>query len=192
MSVKGSHMSDSFLPGFPPIIALKGEPIMVAPEFGLALAAIVIEWSRVEIGFDMDLNSLRQFPGIAELSPEMPRSFNKKVKLWRRSVKTIAPAIEAYQAYADHIRDSALKLALIRNLLVHGLWRIDGPEPDGKWPVQSQKQTADGFQLIKAAPNAADLEETLADIMKLAGDINGFHLSRMLHQQRGILKVNRG
>jgi len=143
------------------------------------------------MALQVDLEGLRRWPGITQLSPEMPRSFDKKLKLWRRSVRKLFDQIDSYQAVADHIRDEGLRLAPKRNHLIHGLWAIAGAE-DGAWVVQSYKNAGKaGYQIERSTVDAGRLEGTSAAILKLGGDIAGFMASRMLHQHEGLLQVSR-
>jgi len=175
------------------MITLTGPAIPVEPRFAAALASIVIEWSRVETSLVTDLEGLRQFPGVSDLSPEMPRSFDRRLKLWRKSVRHLFPTIESYQLVADNIRDRACDLAPKRNHLIHGLWDIEGVAQSGVWTVRSHKAAkGGGYHLLRSEVDADSLEGTAQAIVKLSGDILGFLASRMLHAHKGLLKAQRG
>ncbi|MEA3014377.1 MAG: hypothetical protein QOD42_2922 [Sphingomonadales bacterium] len=185
-------MPAAALPDFPPMITITGPPIPIEPRFAASLASIVIEWSRVETGIQTDLENLRQYPGIQNLSIEMPRAFDKMIKLWRRSVRHLYPAIESYQMVADNIRDRACDLAPKRNHLIHGLWDIDGVTEAGVWTVRSYKAVkGGGYQILRSDVDADSLEGTARAIVRLSGDIMGFLASRMMHARKGLLKVSR-
>lgn len=185
-------MQKKALPDFPPMITLTGPPIPIEARFAMALASIVIEWSRVETSFLTDLEGHRQYPNIRNLSPEMPRAFGKMLTLWRRSVRTLYASIESYQIVADDLRDRACDLAEKRNHLIHGLWDIDGVTEQGVWTVRNYKHvTGGGYNVLRSDVDIERLEGTAEAIRKLSGDVLGFLASRMLHQHKGLLKVTR-
>jgi hypothetical protein len=171
------------------MIALEDDGTPVDPQYAAPLAAIIIEWSRIELGIETDLDDMRRYPVAANLAPEIPRGFNMKIKLWRRSVRALYPTIEAYQMVADMVRDHACDLAPKRNHLIHGQWAIEGPNNEGRWTVRNFKGTRKGYFVYKSEVTPETLSGTLKAIRKLTGMITGFTASKLLHAQRGLLQL---
>ena len=184
-------MTASALQTHPPMFGLKGQPIPLTPEFAHPIAGIVVEWSRVELAIENDLDALRLHPVAAKLASVVPRAFGKRLELWRRSVRALAPTIEAYQLAAGAIEKEANRIRMIRNLLVHGLWNPDGPL-DGAWQVESWQRDGATVQIRRLRLSAPELEGLLADIMALADGIVAFMISRAFHAREGHVQLSRG
>ena len=172
----------------PPMFRMHGEPLKLPPDFAAALAHVVVEWSRLEDAIESDLNWMMQFQVVADLAPEPPRAFNKKLELWRRAVNVLFAKIPQYRELAASVVARAKAAARVRNLLVHGTWPLDNPMPHGRFRVLNMTPVGGSrYRMDHVEANATDLEGLTADILDLAGLVMGLTMSRMLHAHHGLL-----
>lgn len=187
-----ANMSAQALPAYPPMIGLRGDPIPIPAEFSHNLAALIIEWSRVEQTLLTDLEALCYLPGMDKVVPQVPFQFDPMLKAWIKAVRHLFGSIEAYQIVAEHIYKSGGDLSPKRNHLIHGLWAIEGPDLNDVWTVRNMKRVkGGGYQLHRSEVDIERLTGTVAAVRKLSEDIIGFTTSRMLHMHKGLLKFER-
>jgi hypothetical protein len=170
-----------------PMMRINGEPLQLPADFAVALAHVVVEWSRLEDAIERDLDWMMRFKVVAELAQEPPRSFNKKLELWRRAVNTLFRTIPQYRQMAAMVVPRAKEAAKLRNHLVHGMWPHQNPPPE-RFKIMSMTPVGDGtFRVQQAVIGREDLERLTAEILDIAGLVLGLTVSRMLHGHHGLL-----
>lgn len=173
------------------MLRVRGKPVPIPDEFAITIARIVIEWSRFEQGLASDTSTMMHYPIVQALAHEAPRSFSKKVELWRRAVAKLYSSIPEYQAVASDIAKRAKEVAKFRNHLVHGTWDLSGPNAEGGWRVSNVRALVVIEKMDQMIVTQALLDQLHQEIQDLSDDIFGFITTKMLHQHKGLLKAER-
>lgn len=184
-------MSESFNDAYPPMMAIKSEPLPMSGDLFTAIGNLVVVWSRIETGLSMDISSMMRYPNIAALASEPPRSFKTKLTLWRRCVRKLYPEIQKYQTLASHIQTKLKAAARARNHIIHGSWGLE-PKEDGSFTVTNIHMLRNVEKIEKAQVDLPRLKGLLTEIERLDGLIHGFIASKMWHAHLGLLKLERG
>lgn len=92
-----------------PMLQVASDPLPMKPQMFTTLGEAIIHWSRVETTLDDEIADMRKWGIVKRLAKVVPHTFGKKVELFRRSVRTLYPTIEAYQKYADAFVEAAEK-----------------------------------------------------------------------------------
>jgi hypothetical protein len=166
---------------------INGEPLKLPPEFAVALAHVVIEWSRLEDAIASDLDWMMQFQVVADLAPEPPRMFNKKLDLWRRAINVLFVEVQPYRDLADLVVPRVKEVAKARNVLVHGAWPLIEFGPESFTVINTRYAGGGRVWLDTLEATRAGLEELTAEILDLAGKVTGLTMTRMLHGHYGLL-----
>jgi hypothetical protein len=167
---------------------LRADPYGLPAPFALALAQVIVEWSRLETAISADLDELMKFTVVASLAPEAPRAFNKKCELWKRAIDRLFGPVREYRAVAAAATRRAKQLAKVRNHIIHGRWTLNKEDPSPKvFEVKNPRWTRDGYNETKMAVTQEVLEEMNAQIMEVTGLIYGLIMSRMIHARQGWL-----
>ena len=176
-------MSDQPILSF---LRLEAKPYLIPEAFARELAAIVIEWGGLENAITVDLEQLRAFPIVEQLSDRMPPTFGAKLKLWRRSYTTLFPTIEGYHVRAENILLAARKVGLKRHRIIHGVWTQNENEP-GTFTVLAgiDRRPSD---IAYFQPTLPYLAAVHADIKKISAAIWSLNASRQLHAIQGLLQ----
>lgn len=162
----------------------------MSAELFAAIGNLVVVWSRIETGLSMDISSMMQYPNIAALASEPPRSFKTKLALWRRCVRTLYGQIPKYQTLASHIQTSLKTAARARNHIIHGSWNLE-PKEDGSFTVTNMHMLRFAEKMDRAQVDLARVSGLLREIERLDGIIHGFIASKMWHAHLGLLKLER-
>jgi hypothetical protein len=171
-----------------PMWTIKGQPLALPPDFAVALAGVVVEWSRLDDAIESDLNWLLQFQVVADIIKEPPRAFNKKLEAWKRAMHKLFPKVAEYLEVVAHVVPTAKEIARIRNILVHGMWPLDNPQKNGKYRVLNMNSVGNGmYRMDYVDADTADLQGLTQNILDLAGMVQGQFMSRILHGHHGLL-----
>lgn len=181
-------MDDAFNDSYPPMFAVKSDPLPMSPELFQALGNLVVIWSRIETGLSMDISSMMRYPNIAALATEPPRSFKTKLTLWRRCIRTLYSKIEKYQILASYIQTDLKAAAKARNHIIHGSWGLE-PKEDGSFTVTNAQGLQFAEKIERAQVSLEIVHELLNEINRIDGMIHGFIVSRMWHAQIGLLRA---
>lgn len=191
MSLRVSFMADSFNDTYPPMFALKSEPLPMGTDLLAAIGELVVIWSRIETGLSMDISSMMQYPNIAALATEPPRSFKTKLTLWRRCVRVLYQDIEKYQALANRIQTDLKAAAKVRNHIIHGSWSLM-PNDDGSFTTTNITMLRHAEKIARADVDLERIQGLLTEIYRLDGLIHGFIASKIWHAHLGLLKISHG
>ncbi|WP_156462903.1 hypothetical protein [Methylobacterium sp. Leaf93] len=171
-----------------PWITMQRDPDPISPELSSALAEVVIEWGKFERGLQMDLTVLRRYPHIKELTPEEPRSFNKVIELWRKSIRALYPTVVLYNNIASELCSKGKIMSQHRNRVIHGIWLRCDPEDTYEYHVLATT----GIDTVKSADSfyvdPEYLKAISTDIKTISDKLYEFAVNRMLHAQQGLLK----
>ncbi len=184
-------MDDAFNQTYPPMFTIRSAPLPMSPELFAALGNLVVIWSRIETGLSMDISSMMQYPNIAALATEPPRSFKTKLMLWRRCVRKLYGSIEKYQTLASHIQAALKAAAKSRNHIIHGYWGLD-PKDDGSFTVTNMHMLRYAEKIESAQIDLERINGVLSEINRLDGLIHGFIASKMWHSHLGLLQLTSG
>ena len=72
------------------MVGVRSSPLPMSPDLFALLGQVVVQWSRVETNIVYDTSVMMRYPIVQKLTSEAPCAFNKKLELWRRSVRTVA------------------------------------------------------------------------------------------------------
>lgn len=158
------------------------------PQMFTTLGEVVIHWSRIESGIDQEISTMRQYPIVRKLAGVVPHTFGKKLELWRRSVRTLYPTIEAYQSYADAFDEAAKKVAKFRNHLIHGTWTLSEND-EGEFLVTNYRSVRGVARHDTLWVGQEVLDNLLHDVRNLSAWITGFTVTKMLHAHEGLLRA---
>ena len=128
-------------------------------------------------------------PQNKKLADTAPINFTKRIALWKRCIDGTFD-IPEYRNLAASIKMKAVKVAKIRNHLVHGFWALGGPDKDGAYTVINTLglQYLEKYDTMKV--DQSTLDGVLKDICELSDEIFGFITAKMLHAHRGLLKAS--
>jgi hypothetical protein len=172
-----------------PMFKLNGEPLKLPPEFAIALAHVVVEWSRLEDAIASDLNWMSQFQVVADLAKEHPRAFKRILELWRRAVDTLFEKVPDYRDLVAAIVPRVQEVVKVRNILIHGAWPLDNPTPEGRFRVINMRAVGGGKIMVDTVEvDETYLLEMTEEILELAGLVIGLTMTRMLHGHYGLLR----
>lgn len=179
------NKTSKFEPRFP-IMRARGNPVPIPDAFSVSISRIVIEWSRFEQGLASDTSTMMNYAVVSKLATEAPRSFIKKVELWKRAVNKLY-VIPEYIHFADDISMRAKEVAKFRNHLVHGIWDLNGPNDQGGWRVINVHalKTVEKHDTLIVTQGL--LDQLHQEIQDLSDDIFGFIATKVLHQHKGLL-----
>lgn len=172
-----------------PFLGLTSDPLPMPPEMFTMIGEIVVLWSRIESSIDSDISSMMQFAVVQKLAKKAPRTFTQRIELWRRSVRTLYPKIEAYQRNADAFETAVRQVAKLRNHLIHGSWALQ-PDDDDSFLVLNMValRTVEQSDVIQVS--IPFLQALLDDMRKLDNHIMSFICSKMWHAHQGWLKTD--
>jgi hypothetical protein len=150
------------------------------------LGGVVIQWSRVEGAILQDTSTMFQYPIVQALASEPPRSFKKKLELWRRATRTLYNA-DPYQQLARAICSRAKAASKLRNHLIHGSWALE--DSDGAFTVSNIKALR-YVETWESIPVSEALIEALRDEVRAIHDLlMSLIVSKMLHADSGRLQA---
>jgi hypothetical protein len=182
-------MSDTPEPKVP-IYGVTSEPLPMQPEMFEALGQIVVLWSRIENAVVQDLHDMRKWPIAEDIAEEIPRTFDKKLELWRKSVRALYPKVVAYQGLANQFSSGAKDVAGIRNHLIHGTWALEADENE-EFKVTNIRRVKGDDRIETLWVGTEKVQALLNDVLKLDSWIMGFIVTKMLHAHAGLLQVDR-
>jgi hypothetical protein len=168
-----------------PFLNLKAKPRIFSEEIAHELAAIVIEWGAFENVITSDLEQLRSFKVVRDLSDRVPGAFGAKLKLWRRSYVALYPTIKSYHRIADNLFDTARTVGLERHRIIHGQWVLDDSDPHTFHILPALDR------IREVPPIKADVRYLAAvheDIKKLSDRAWSLNASRQLAAAQGLLQ----
>jgi hypothetical protein len=177
-------MSDPDEPQLP-FYHLKAKPRVFSEEIARELAAVVIEWGAFENVIATDLEQLRTFKVVRDLSDRVPGAFGSKLKLWRRSYVALYPTIKNYHRIADDVFEKARIVGLERHRIIHGQWYPEEGDPNSFYILPALDR------IREVAPMKADIRYLSAvheDIKKLSDRAWSLHASRQLAAVQGLLQ----
>jgi hypothetical protein len=156
------------------------DDVPVDPRLACAIGNIIIAWTRVEQAFESDMQwLLKAVPKrLVPSETEMPRMFDRRLKLWRRFVHACYTTVPHYISAADEIYTAADLLADWRNNLTHGWLSV---EQDGTLKIVNTKR--EGRHLVAKVFEGVKLDEldtALRDIKRLEQEIRTFTLNHAL------------
>ena len=171
------------------MLGITSDPLPMPLEMFTVIGEIVILWSRIETSIDTDLETMKQWPVVAQMVPNGVRGFSKKLEHWRRAVKTLYPKVEVYQGHAAEFERAAKMVAKLRNHLIHGTWSMEATECGG-FVVTNVRRDKGGDKFEQFEITMEVLLALLDDMRSLDNYIVGFIGSRMLHAHLGLLKAD--
>jgi hypothetical protein len=170
------------------MMVVNSEPLPMQPEMFTTLGEILVFWSRIEGAIDQDTVTMRQWPIVAQLAAVLPHTFNKKLELWRRSVRTLYRSIDEYQLFADDFMDAVQKVSKVRNHIIHGTWGLDTNER-GEFIVMNYRTVKGVERYENLWVGQQLLNDLLSDVKMLDGRIMGFIVTKMWHAHAGLLEA---
>ena len=171
-----------------PMFNVTSDPLPMNPQMFTTLGEAIIHWSRIESTIDEEIADMRKWGIVRRLSKVVPHTFSKKVELWRRSVRTLYPLIEAYQQTADGFDEAVTKVAKLRNHLIHGTWTLSENDR-GEYLVSNYRSVRGEERHDTMWVGQEALDALLHDVKMLSGVILGFKTSKMLHGHQGLLQA---
>ena len=72
-----------------PYLKMHSEPAAIPVDLATELAAVVIEWGRFETGIITDTQEMMRYPNIQALESSPPRSFSKRIELWKHCIQAL-------------------------------------------------------------------------------------------------------
>jgi hypothetical protein len=161
----------------------------IPTELAKQLAGILIEWGSFENGVFWDIEQLRhQWALVQALAPFVPRGFNRRIELWRRSFHALCPEIPEYLRKADDIAAKSAFVAKLRNRMIHSHWMPKaGGNPD-EFVLTPEKFPAHQGPPFIVDTNYATLLHQ--DILTINNAFNSFIVNRMLHFHDGLTKLS--
>lgn len=149
------------------------------------LGEVVIQWSRVEMALLQDTSTMFRYQIVQALASEPPRSFKKKLELWRRATRTLYNA-DPYQQLAAAIYTRAKAASKLRNHLVHGSWALE--EREGSFMVSSVKALRHVETWDSILVSEALVEDLLEEVKHINDLLMSLIVSKMVHGSSGQLR----
>jgi hypothetical protein len=167
-----------------PYLSLRAKPQAIPPEMAAEIAGVLIEWGAFETAIDLDLDQLRNWPIVRELSDEVPRNFDGKLRLWNKSIQALFFSVPFYKAKAREICRAGRIVAKQRNRLIHGLWQPDEKQA-GTFRVLSgfDRRMNFGYLLV----DIQFVKNLHADVRTMSSEVYSFLMTRMMHAAQGQL-----
>jgi hypothetical protein len=171
-----------------PWLRLRANQKEIPTELAKQLAGVLIEWGSFENAVFWDIQNLREWAVVRDLSPTVPQGFKKRIELWKRSFHALYPNIPSYLTKADDIALKSAFIAKIRNRIIHSHWM---PNPGGK--PDEFVLTPENFPPRPQPPFIVDTKFASLlheDVLTINNTFNGFLVNRMLHLHHGLTKVS--
>jgi hypothetical protein len=174
-----------------PFFTLKSHDHPIPDDLARELAGVVIKWSVFENAIVLDTDQMMKFPAVRALATEAPRSFKRKIELWKRAIHTRFADNESYKNVASEICSQGKSVAQHRHQLIHGHWLL--PEKPGDPFVLWISEPLDHFPAGSQIPIDVRYVAGVHQSLKKLGDLFwGFNTTRMLHGRRRGGKGGRG
>jgi hypothetical protein len=169
------------------MFGVTSDPLPMSDRLFSLIGEIVIHWTRVEAALLQDTSSMFRHRIVQDLATEPPRSFKKKLELWRRATRKLY-AVPAYQDLATTICTRAKAASKLRNHLMHGVWSLE--EREGAFTVSSVSalRHIEQWDSVQVSENL--LEALLQEIKDVDRLLMGLIVSKMLHAYVGQLREN--
>ena len=176
------------------IIRVPWQPLVsnqtTVPEpLAVALAGVVIEWSRFELMLVSHTSTMMAVPNIRQLADKAPKSFKGKIDLWKRCISCLYPKIDLYQKHAAEICSKGKIIALHRNRLIHSLWEMEDFEETGQLRILSYE----GLEFVEKHENLSIDTEYVAtlhqDILTLTSALATLKFNIAWHAKEGYLPL---
>jgi len=151
------------------------DDVPIDPRLACSIGNIIIAWTRVEQAFEEDIQWLLKSVPKKLIPLEMPRMFDRRLKLWRRFVRECYSAFPLYVSASDDICAAADLLADWRNNLTHGWITV---EADATLTIVNSKR--EGGHLVAKVFKGVKLDEldtALRNIKRLEQEIRTFTLN---------------
>lgn len=175
-----------------PWFSVTGKDRPITPELCAALAGVVIEWGAFEGAIYADTAELMQYPSIRKLTDKAPRSFKKKIELWKKAIHAFYPAIPSYLEAADEICSKGKTIAHHRHHLIHGHWLPPPADADGSVYKVMMIEGLDTVENLKYGIVDAEYVAAVRNDIKTVSDtLWGFKINRTMHARLGLLKATR-
>ena len=170
---------------------MHSEPVSIDPEIANSMSSILVQWSKFEMGLVVDTMQLLRFPMAADLAEEAPRSFVKKIELWKKAVHVVFVNIDLYRHAASEICSAGKRVSRLRHHLVHGMW-IPAEQSDGNgrlFKVFNLRGLHHLEQYDEVIVDGAYLQSVHDDCRTLADKLLEFSANRAMHGARGLLTL---
>ncbi len=174
---------DKFVPWF----NLKSDPYTIPEEFAHELAAIVVQWGSFEMSLVSDTSTMMAYPNVRELAKEAPRSFTRKIELWKRCTNTLYPTVDLYRNSAKEICSKGKAISKHRNRLIHGTWNPLNESEPGDFRIVSYTGLEYVDEMTDLIVDLAYVKALHADICVLNDALYSLIANKMMHAHMGLL-----
>lgn len=170
---------------------MTSERYQIPDKLASELASVVIEWGKFEMALVTDTSIMMAYPIVQKLADEAPRSFKKKIELWKRCVDALYPTVTLYRHWASEICKNGKVVSRQRNRLIHGIWDISESKSPGLFRVTTFKALHYVEQHEDKGFGVDYVEALRDDIRTLSDALYSLTINRMLHGALGLLQAVR-
>ncbi len=173
-------------------ITVRSEPFHGEPEgakeFFEAVGRLTFLWGRFEVHFSSELIQIIQMLFELGEAHEVPISWKRRVKLWRRGFDHI-PELAKFRPQAISYIERVMDISKRRNALLHGSWNGFNPGLPLTAKMTSIRPGAETSKLFFDMPSHNVTLADLLEMQRLADNLNtqllgfGWAISERFHAQ---------
>jgi hypothetical protein len=164
-----------------PWLPFKSDRQPIPDDLARELGALVIEWSGFESALLADIRVLAKSPVVKKLFSDEPRSFKKRIELWKDAIRALYPNDAGYIEVANIICSGSKDVARYRHVLVHNRWLE--PEKAGEPYRLLLDKPLEKHPAGHALPVPVEMVRAIHQRLRQSQDLLwGFTLNRMIHR----------
>jgi hypothetical protein len=169
-------------------LPLKSDPPSIDERLLLGLGRAIMYWAWFEhhlLSDIMALQKIAKHSGMADMvSLGIPPTFNKRLKLWGELSRTCYANIPHYLERAEAIRNGAVTLSRVRNLLIHGFLEGHTPRDDGSVTLTNMMHRKGHAQFSQHTLTVSALEEFNGNMVRVNDEIMSLSMNRTMGTHR--------